>query len=606
MAESFAKFDHLLDKRLLRSLADMGFATPTLIQAKAVPIGVDGKDILARAKTGSGKTLAYLLPIVQNLLRDKDKESEDVHKPACRALILVPTRELSEQISSHLKSLVKYSSNEISHVNLAGSGTDNKFQRLLLSDKPDIVISTPSRLIGHLQSKAITLDSLKCLTIDEADLILSYGHADDVKALLKGGYLPKIYQSFLMSATMTSDVDKLRGMVLRNPAILTLRDDEDGSSNLKQYYVKCPENDKYLLTYVILKLKLIKGKVIMFVNSVERGFKLRLFLEAFGIRAVVLNRELPINSRFHIVQEFNKGVYDYMIATDEAGAFDQQEEDDEESDESEDDENSSSDEDDDVDKEIDAVLSSADEEDAAVAIPSAAAPKKRKREKGKEKEDSKDTKESKKAKTTKKGEKEFGVSRGIDFVDVACVVNFDLPKNMSSYVHRVGRTARAGRTGISLSFVVDNEKKSKRNEEKFWKRIAKRQESKGGVHNWDFDWKQVEGFKYRVSDALRMVTPHAVREARVKELKNEILNNDKLKAHFEDNPNDYEFLKHDKPLHPMRQQPHLKHVPGYLMPRIAGVKQPTTPNLNPDKIGFNKRNKNKQKKKDPLKKFSRK
>lgn len=80
----------------------------------------------------------------------------------------------------------------------------------------------------------------------------------------------------------------------------------------------------------------------------------------------------------------------------------------------------------------------------------------------------------------------------------------------------------------------------------------------------------------------------------------------KKKAHFEDNPNDYEFLKHDKPLHPMRQQPHLKHVPGYLMPRIAGVKQPTTPNLNPDKIGFNKRNKNKQKKKDPLKKFSRK
>lgn len=505
----------------------MGFATPTLIQAKAVPIGVNGKDILARAKTGSGKTLAYLLPIVQNLMRDKEKENEDVHKPACRALILVPTRELSEQISSHLKSLLKYSSNEISQVNLAGSGTDNKFQRLLLSDKPDIVISTPSRLIGHLQSKAITLESLKCLAIDEADLILSYGHADDVKALLKGGYLPKIYQSFLMSATMTGDVDKLRGMVLRNPAILTLRDDEDDSSNLKQYYVKCPENDKYLLTYVILKLKLIKGKVIMFVNDVERGFKLRLFLEAFGIRAVVLNRELPINSRFHIVQEFNKGVYDYMIATDEAGAFDQQEEDDEESDESEDEDNSSSDEDEDIDEEIDAVLSSADE-DAAVEVPSTIAPKKRKREKGKEREDSKKSKTT--PGTSKKGEKEFGVSRGIDFVDVACVINFDLPKNISSYIHRVGRTARAGRTGISLSFVVDNQKKSKRNEEKFWRRIAKKQESKGGVHSWDFDWKQVEGFKYRVNDALRMVTPHAVKEARVKELKNEILNNDKLKV----------------------------------------------------------------------------
>lgn len=521
--ESFAKFDHLLDKRLLRALADLGFARPTLVQAKAVPLALNGKDILARAKTGSGKTLAYLLPIAQKVLAEKDDGDS---KPETRALILVPTRELSEQVSSHLKSLLKYSQKEVSQVNLAGSGTDTKFQRLLLSDKPDIVISTPSRLIGHLQSKSLSLSTLKTLGIDEADLILSYGHADDVKALLSGGYLPKIYQSFLMSATMTQDVEKLRGMVLRNPAILTLEDTEDDSSNLKQYYVKCPENDKYLLTYVLLKLKLIKGKVIMFVNNVERGFKLRLFLEAFGIRAVVLNRELPINSRFHIVQEFNKGVYDYMIATDEAGAFDQEEE--EEESESESDGNSSSeDEDEDVDKEIEEVLSSAGEEDIPeVEIPAAESKKRKRKDKGKQKQQ-----DSKKTKMTKKGEKEFGISRGIDFVDVACVINFDLPKNVSSYTHRVGRTARAGRSGISLTFVVNGEtKNSKRNEEKIWKKISKRQERRGGSQNWDFDWKQVEGFKYRVNDALRMVTPNAVKEARVKELKNEILNNDKLKV----------------------------------------------------------------------------
>jgi ATP-dependent RNA helicase DDX56/DBP9 len=163
------------------------------------------------------------------------------------------------------------------------------------------------------------------LVIDEADLILSYGHARTMHTLLSSavpsasapgdtssstvppaakssssGYLPSVYQSLLMSATLTADVTTLKSLVLRNPAILTLTEEEteDSESLLSQYVLHLPtETEKFLHIYIILKLKLIKGKAILFVNDVERCYRLKLFLEQFTIRCCVLNRELPINSR---------------------------------------------------------------------------------------------------------------------------------------------------------------------------------------------------------------------------------------------------------------------------------------------------------------------
>lgn len=199
------------------------------------------------------------------------------------------------------------------------SGTASHLQRTLLSDHPDVVISTPSRALALAQSKALSLASVESLVIDEADLILSYGHDEDVRQLFSGSFLPQVYQSFLMSATMTEDVEMLKGLTLRNPVILKLEEDEDEAALLTQYAVRCSEIDKFLLTYVILKLKLIRGKCIIFVNDVDRSYRLKLFLEQFSIKSCVLNSELPLNSRYHTVQEFNKGVYDYIIATDESG-----------------------------------------------------------------------------------------------------------------------------------------------------------------------------------------------------------------------------------------------------------------------------------------------
>nr|ASF90258.1 hypothetical protein SPAR04460 [Bartheletia paradoxa] len=569
---SFSSFSNILDARLLRALATMGFANATLVQAKAIPLALEGKDILARARTGSGKTASYCLPVVQKILSAKQSlELSDPTRQTTRALMLVPTRELAEQVAATLRSILEYCEKEVIVANIAGNQS-LQLQKLLLADNPDILIATPSRVLSHLQAKTLSLAALESLVIDEADLILSYGHDEDVKLIFSGGFMPKVFQSFLMSATMTKDVEILKGLVMRNPAILRLEEDEDEAAFLTQYSVHCSEEEKFLLTYVILKLRLVKGKCILFVNDIERCYRLKLFLEQFSIKSCVLNSELPLNSRFHIVQEFNKGVYDYIIATDEAGASAEKDSDDEK----EDDEEEEEEEKEKISKAPQFLSTQPaapgvdDEEftgmDAGPSTSSASLKRKRN-----------SSSKSKK----KRRDKEYGVSRGVDFVDVSCVINFDFPSSSRSYTHRVGRTARAGRTGMSLSFVVpiDQVGKSKtvsldsaRADESVFERVEKDQGGRGSkIKEYKFDMQQVDAFRYRMEDALRSVTRNAIKEARLKELKTEIINSDKLKAHFEDNPLDLAYLRHDKPLHPTRVQSHMKHVPSYLMPRIAPV-----------------------------------
>ncbi|SDA00973.1 BZ3501_MvSof-1269-A2-R1_Chr2-2g04820 [Microbotryum saponariae] len=576
---SFASLEPALHPLLLRSLAASQFPVATPIQASLIPLAISThRDLLARARTGSGKTIAYAIPILHALLTQRAANSSASSVKGTKALILVPTRELAEQVRGQVNKLIQglglSDDDEIGLINIAGGvdpktnkkrktakkGVEDKVQ---LADRPSIVIATPSRALTHLRSQTLHLADLTHLVIDEADLIISYGHSsEDIRSILNGPWgLPKVYQSFLMSATLTGQVEELKGILLRNPIVLKLEDDDDEIANL------CTEEDKFLLIYVILKLRLIKGKCLIFVNNTDRGYRLKLYLEKFGIKSGVLNSELPFNSRYHAVQEFNRGVFDYLIATDESGL-------------------EGHDRDGAADEDLAPGHIETEGEGAPTFITTqpagettttdaSASTKKRKR----------NTKEaSVKASTT-----EYGVSRGVDFVDVACVINFDLPFSSRSYTHRVGRTARAGRTGTSLSFVVPKESHGlkKQNDvslptairdETVFARIEKAQKGRGGeVKEYKFDLKQVEGFRYRMEDALRSVTKAAVREARIKEIKNEVVNSDKLKAHFEDNPKDLAFLRHDKPLHPSRVQPHLKHVPSYLMPRIAAVGSSTDP-----------------------------
>lgn len=303
---------------------------------------------------------------------------------------------------------------------------------------------------------------------------------------------------------------------------------------------RCGEEEKFLLIYVIFKLRLVKGKCIIFVSDIDRCYRLKLYLEQFGTRSCILNSELPVNSRIHVVEEFNKGVYDIIIASDEHEVLGDEEESKEET------------------------IPEAIENDGQTNGEGV-------------KEGSKPETPLKKKRKAIKKDKDYGVSRGIDFKNVACVLNFDLPASSRSYTHRIGRTARAGQTGMALSFVIpaDQYRKHKptsiesaKDDEKVLAKIVKHQGKKGKeVKPYNFDMQQVEAFRYRMGDALRAVTSIAIREARTRELRQELMKSEKLKRHFEENPGDLHHLRHDGELRPAKVQSHMKHVPDYLLPK---------------------------------------
>ncbi|CEF75110.1 ATP-dependent RNA helicase DBP9 [Fusarium graminearum PH-1] len=562
-----------LDPRLLQAIAQQKFAKPTLVQRKAIPLALNGQDVLAKADCGSGKTAAYVLPLLSSILKRKATDSTAF----TTALILVPTRELADQVSKAIEQFASFCAKDISTAKLTDK-VSSKVQRALLSNSPDIVISTPSTAWQNVNSSALSIDKLTHLILDEADLVLSYGYSEDLENLSRS--VPKGVQVMMMSATLSDEVDTLKGIFRRDPTLLDLKEKEAEGEGITQFVAKCGEDEKFLLAYVIFKLKLIKGKCIIFVSDIDRCYRLKLFFEQFGIRSCILNSELPLNSRVHVVEEFNRHVYDIIIAADEKNEMLGDDEEPAETAEAQDDAKKSNEGDD--------------------AETEAKRPKK-------------------KAKKSKGGDKEYGVSRGVDFKKVSAVINFDLPTTASAYTHRIGRTARAGQTGMALSFVVPKDLYRKHmptstpaceNDEKIMARIIRQQAKRDKeVKPYNFNMKQVDPFRYRMNDALRAVTKVAIREARTRELRQELLKSEKLKRYFEENPTELSHLRHDGELRTARQQAHLKHIPEYLMPKDG--KQALTEDvgfvaMRKDKKGKGKKGRGFKvgsRKRDPLKTF---
>ncbi|KAI8667785.1 hypothetical protein NCS55_00801500 [Fusarium keratoplasticum] len=518
-----------LDPRLLQAVAQQKFAKPTLVQRKAIPLALNGQDVLAKADCGSGKTAAYVLPLLSSILKRKTTDSTAF----TAALILVPTRELADQVFKAIEQFASFCAKDISTVKLTDK-VSNAVQRALLSNSPDIVISTPATAWHNVNSSALSLDKLTHLVLDEADLVLSYGYSEDLENLSRS--VPKGVQVMMMSATLTDEVDTLKGIFRRDPTLLDLKEKEAEGEGITQFVAKCGEDEKFLLAYVIFKLRLIKGKCIIFVSDIDRCYRLKLFFEQFGIRSCILNSELPLNSRVHVVEEFNRNVYDIIIAADEK--------------------NDMLGDDEAAEGEGDEAKEKATEGDDDAEV---------------------EAKRPKKKAKKSKGDKEYGVSRGVDFKKVSAVINFDLPTTASSYTHRIGRTARAGQTGMALSFVVPKELYRKHmptstptaeKDEKVMAKIIRQQAKRGKeVKPYNFNMEQVDPFRYRMNDALRAVTKVAIREARTRELRQELLKSEKLKRYFEENPTELTHLRHDGELRTARQQAHLKHVPEYLLPK---------------------------------------
>eukprot|EP00536_Pseudo-nitzschia_multiseries_P008182 jgi/Psemu1/319321/estExt_fgenesh1_pm.C_2030018 len=578
-----------LDNRLRKAVQRLGHIRPTLVQSKCLPLAItSGRDLLVRAKTGSGKTLAYCLPLLQKILRSSETSN---HAPGVRSVVLVPTRELCSQVFKTLQSLVYYCDEVVSLAVLSATrGRGEKAhqelarQKAMLRDRPDVIVATPAGLLTHIRNGDVNLkESMETLVVDEADLVLSYGYKDDISEIIRS--LPRICQGFLMSATLSPELNSLKKIVLHSPIVLKLENEEankrDGSGHLTQFYLQLPRKDKNLVLYVFLKLGLLKGKGIFFVNSTDGGFRLKLFLEQFHIRSSVLNAELPFRSRLNIIEQFNVGNFDYLIATDEStDAAD-----------TDDEENESDNEDDDDDMDSD------DDSDVPQKGP----------------------------KSKKKKDEEYGVSRGLDFRNVSFVVNVDFPPSARSYAHRVGRTARGGAKGVALSLIEQDSYEQHEvlqavqdDQPKISNAGAATDTMQSSAADstdpstdspsneqsqpspLDFDLREIEGFRYRVEDVSRAVTKNSIKEARAAELRAEILNSERLQAHFEDNPNDLQLLRHDRlATHVSKVQEHLKHVPKYLLPRGMQVAD-----LNRKRK--RKKNKAKQRRgaKDPLQSFS--
>ncbi|XP_062101503.1 DEAD-box ATP-dependent RNA helicase 16 [Humulus lupulus] len=541
-----------VDPRLTRALLKKGIQKPTPIQSVAIPLVLEGKDVVARAKTGSGKTFAYLVPLLQKLFVDTGART----KLAPSAFVLVPTRELCQQVYAEVLSLIELCRVQLKAVQLTSSMSASEL-RNALAGPPDILISTPACIpkcmsVGVLQSASIN-GSLEILVLDEADLLLSYGYEEDIKALTP--HIPKHCQCLLMSATSSADVEKLKKLILHNPFILTLPEvgdvkDDIIPKNVQQFWISCSYRDKSLYILSLLKLELVQKKVLIFTNTIDMGFRLRLFLEKFGIKSAVLNAELPQNSRLHILEEFNAGLFDYLIATDDSESKEKEE----------------------------ANIESNNKQ-------------KKFRKHAKQKLDS-----------------EFGVVRGIDFKNVYTVINFEMPQSPAGYVHRIGRTGRAFNTGASVSLVCP-EDEDVFEEIKFFL---------GDEGNKDENLiapfplltkNAVESLRYRAEDVAKSVTKIAVRESRAQDLRNEILNSEKLKAHFEANPGDLDLLKHDKVLSKKPPAPHLRDVPEYLVDattreasKVVKLARAAMGNTNaPRQNGSKKRF---RRNKDPLKTFS--
>ncbi|KAI6223029.1 RNA helicase [Aphelenchoides fujianensis] len=308
---TFADFD--LDGRLLQALNEMGWEKPTTVQGAMIPQLLQGANVCARARTGTGKTGAFLLPLIQRVLQcTNESESEQTEGPF--ALVLAPTKELAKQIFSVLTQLIARFP-FLQALNL--SEREQATEELALGSAMDVLVATPARLVEVAKKRSKLLKHVKFVVLDEADLFVSFGYREDLIKLKK--FLPVKFQSVMTSATLEEDMSELKTMFASGTVMsLKLKESQLPSADqLSQYHVYVEKDEeRFAVMISLLKLKLLVGKTIFFVDSVERCYKLHLFLQGFKVKSCVLNSQMPANSRSHVIQEFNEGKYRYIIASD--------------------------------------------------------------------------------------------------------------------------------------------------------------------------------------------------------------------------------------------------------------------------------------------------
>lgn len=270
-----------LSRPILRGLASVGFTKPTPIQAKTIPISLEGKDVVGGAQTGSGKTAAFVVPILERLLYRPKKV------PTTRVIILTPTRELAIQCHSVA---VKLASHTDIKFCLAVGGLSLKMQEAELRLRPDVVIATPGRFIDHMRNSAsFAVDTVEILVLDEADRMLEDGFADEINEILTT--IPKSRQTMLFSATMTSTVDKLIRVGLNKPVRVMVDSKKKTVTTLTQEFVRLrPGREEKRLGYLLYICKnLYHERVIIFFRQKKIAHRIRIIFGLLGLSAAELH-----------------------------------------------------------------------------------------------------------------------------------------------------------------------------------------------------------------------------------------------------------------------------------------------------------------------------
>lgn len=307
-----ARFDTLpLDAKLLRAVADSGYLTMTPIQAKAIPIVLQGRDVMGAAQTGTGKTAAFSIPLLQRMLKHENPSVSPARHPV-RALVLAPTRELADQVADNVKKYAKHT--QLRSVVVFG-GVDMKPQTATLKAGVEVLIATPGRLLDHIEAKNCVLNQVEYVVLDEADRMLDIGFLPDLQRILS--FLPKARQTLLFSATFSPEIKRLAQSYLQDPILVETARPNQTASTVEQRFISASDDDKRTIIKQILKERSIR-QAIVFGNSKLGVARLARSFERDGLRTAALHGDKSQDERLKSLDAFKRGEVDLLVATDVA------------------------------------------------------------------------------------------------------------------------------------------------------------------------------------------------------------------------------------------------------------------------------------------------
>ncbi|WP_299467304.1 DEAD/DEAH box helicase [uncultured Gimesia sp.] len=299
---SFAELG--LDDHLIKHLSEVGYVTPSPIQVELIPIAVTGQDCIGQARTGTGKTAAFSLPILQQI---------DLRRPGAQALILAPTRELSEQVAEEIRKLCP---DKTLNLAVLVGGKPVRPQENQLKKGAQIAVGTPGRVIDHINRGNLKLNTLKYIVLDEADRMLDIGFRPDIEKILRK--CPTERQTLLLSATLPPPVERLAQRYMQNPVMIDLSDNKVSVDAIDQYYITVDPNRKIkLLTQLLFQER--PKQTIVFTRTKRGADKLdRIFSKKLKDVAAI-HGDLPQTKRDRVLKKFREGKIRLLIATDVMG-----------------------------------------------------------------------------------------------------------------------------------------------------------------------------------------------------------------------------------------------------------------------------------------------